>query len=93
MIRRLAPIAVLALMAVLPFSTLDLPGVFGSSDAVANLPSVLSGPLSQPLFILGTVFIVAVYFFAGGLSGLASRLGPLRAQLRRLTGAVGPGPA
>jgi branched-chain amino acid transport system permease protein len=50
----------------------------GSSDAVASLPGVLRGPLSQPLFILGTVFILAVYFFPGGLAGLADRLGPLR---------------
>jgi branched-chain amino acid transport system permease protein len=50
----------------------------GNSDVVANLPSILSGPLSQPLFILGTVFILAVYFFPGGLAGLAERLGPLR---------------
>ena len=50
----------------------------GSSDAVAGLPSVLSGPLSQPLFILGTAFILAVYFVPGGLAGLAGRLGPLR---------------
>ena len=47
----------------------------GSSDAVAGLPSLLRGPLSQPLFILGTVFILAVYFFPGGLAGLS---GPLR---------------
>ena len=46
----------------------------GTSDAVAALPSVLSGPLSQPLFILGTVFILAVYFFPGGLASLTSRL-------------------
>ncbi len=50
----------------------------GNSDVVASLPSILSGPLSQPLFILGTVFILAVYFFPGGLAGLAARLGPLR---------------
>jgi branched-chain amino acid transport system permease protein len=50
----------------------------GSSDAVAQLPSVLSGPLSQPLFILGTIFILAVYFFPGGLASLAGRLRPLR---------------
>ena len=50
----------------------------GSSDAVASLPGMLRGPLSQPLFILGTVFILAVYFFPGGLAGLAGRLGPLR---------------
>jgi branched-chain amino acid transport system permease protein len=46
----------------------------GSSDAVAALPGVLSGPLSQPLFILGTVFVLAVYFAPGGFAGLARRL-------------------
>lgn len=49
----------------------------GDSDAVHGLPGVLRGPLSQPLFILGAVFILAVYFFPGGLAGLRSRLGPL----------------
>jgi branched-chain amino acid transport system permease protein len=57
----------------------------GSSDAIDSLPSVLSGPLSQPLFILGTVFILAVYFFPGGLAGLAARLGPLVRPLRQAT--------
>jgi branched-chain amino acid transport system permease protein len=58
---------------------------FGSSSAVDALPGVLSGPLSQPLFVLGTVFILAVYFFPGGLAGLTARLGPLRqlGSLRR----------
>ena len=37
-----------------------------------------AGPLSQPLFILGTVFILAVYFFPGGLAGLGTRLTALR---------------
>lgn len=53
----------------------------GSSDAVASLPGVLRGPLSQPLFILGTLFILAVYFFPGGLAGLPARLRPLRRLL------------
>ena len=39
----------------------------------------LPGPLSQPLFVLGVVFILAVYFFPGGLAnlrpGLRSRFG------------------
>lgn len=55
----------------------------GTSSAVDALPSVLSGPLSQPLFVLGTVFMLAVYFFPGGLAGLADRLGPLRRLLPR----------
>ncbi|WFE58136.1 branched-chain amino acid ABC transporter permease [Micromonospora sp. WMMD712] len=54
---------------------------FGSSDAVEALPAFLSRPLSQPLFVLGTVFILAVYFFPGGLASLRSRLGPLARHL------------
>jgi branched-chain amino acid transport system permease protein len=42
----------------------------GSSDAVASLPGILRGPLSQPLFILGTFFILAVFFFPEGLAGV-----------------------
>ncbi len=49
----------------------------GNSQAVDNLPGWLSGPLSEPLFILGTVFILAVFFFPGGLAGLRQRLAPL----------------
>jgi len=56
-----------------------------TSSTVDALPSVLSGPLSQPLFVLGTVFILAVYFFPGGLAGLAGRLGPLARLVARRT--------
>jgi branched-chain amino acid transport system permease protein len=55
---------------------------FGASDTVNSLPAFLSHPLSQPLFVLGTVFILAVYFFPGGLASLRTRLTPLRAALR-----------
>jgi branched-chain amino acid transport system permease protein len=34
----------------------------------------LPGPLAQPLFVLGVVFILAVYFFPGGLAQLRTRL-------------------
>lgn len=57
----------------------------GTSSTVDTLPSVLSGPLSQPLFVLGTVFILAVYFFPGGLASLADRLGPLKRLVARRT--------
>ena len=33
----------------------------------------LPGPLGQPLFILGTLFVLAVYFAPGGLTGVLSR--------------------
>ena len=39
--------------------------------AVQDLPSVLRTPLSEPLFVLGTLFILLVYFLPGGLAGLA----------------------
>ncbi|MGC4866978.1 branched-chain amino acid ABC transporter permease [Micromonospora sp. DT53] len=55
---------------------------FGTSDGVDNLPAILSRPLSQPLFVLGTVFILAVYFFPGGLTSLAPRLSHLTRTLR-----------
>ena len=44
------------------------------SDAVASLPAVLRVPLSEPLFILGTLFVIVVMFVPGGLVGLTSRI-------------------
>jgi branched-chain amino acid transport system permease protein len=40
------------------------------TSAGADLP----GPLSQPLFLLGVLFVLAVYFAPGGLAGLRARL-------------------
>ncbi|MBW9205339.1 branched-chain amino acid ABC transporter permease [Mumia sp. zg.B17] len=41
------------------------------SDTVESLPAVLRVPLSEPMFILGTVFILVVMFFPGGIAGAA----------------------
>jgi branched-chain amino acid transport system permease protein len=49
----------------------------------------LPGPLSQPLFVLGTLFILAVYFAPGGLSSLSRWVTPLRRVLPRRPGARG----
>jgi branched-chain amino acid transport system permease protein len=49
-----------------------------SSDAVASLPGVVRGPLSQPLFLLGVAFVVVVLFVPGGLAGLPARFRALR---------------
>jgi branched-chain amino acid transport system permease protein len=43
----------------------------GGLAAVDSLPAVLRNPLSQPQFIIGVVFILAVYFAPAGLAGLA----------------------
>lgn len=47
---------------------------FANSAAVESLPAFLHIPLSEPLFILGTLFILVVIFMPGGLTGAAGRL-------------------
>ncbi len=51
---------------------------FASSDAVSGLPDILRIPLSQPLFILGTLFILVVMFVPGGIAGGIARLAKTR---------------
>ncbi len=48
-------------------------GAIGSSSTIQGLPGVLRTPLSQPLFLLGVIFILIVVFLPGGLSGIAAR--------------------
>ena len=45
--------------------------VLAGSDAIASLPDVLRVPLSEPLFILGVLFILVVMFLPGGIAGTA----------------------
>ena len=44
------------------------------SHAVSQLPSVLRTPLQQPLFVLGVLFILVVFFVPGGIA----RIGRVR---------------
>ena len=55
-------------------------GTLASSPLVADLPAFLHIPLSEPLFILGTLFILVVMFLPGGLSGAVNRLNPRRSE-------------
>lgn len=50
------------------------------SDFIAGLPAVLRVPLSEPLFILGTLFILVVLFLPGGIAGIPQRLRSGRRQ-------------
>ena len=52
-------------------------GDASSSHAVSSLPSILRTPLQQPLFVLGVLFILVVFFAPGGIA----RLGRLRRAL------------
>lgn len=40
------------------------------SDFIEDLPGALQAPLSEPLFILGALFVGLVIFFPGGIAGL-----------------------
>jgi branched-chain amino acid transport system permease protein len=50
---------------------------------LARLGGSLPGPLGEPLFVLGTLFILAVYFAPGGLAALGNRWEPIRRALSR----------
>jgi branched-chain amino acid transport system permease protein len=54
-------------------------GALAGSSTIDDLPSVLSTPLSEPLFILGTLFILLVFFVPGGLASLGHRRSRVRA--------------
>ncbi|MFR9797399.1 branched-chain amino acid ABC transporter permease [Streptomyces sp. MS06] len=49
-------------------------GDLANSETVAGLPAVLRVPLSQPLFLLGALFVAVVYLLPGGLAGLPARI-------------------
>uniref|UniRef100_UPI0037DCDA31 branched-chain amino acid ABC transporter permease n=1 Tax=Streptomyces sp. YIM 98790 TaxID=2689077 RepID=UPI0037DCDA31 len=60
-------------------------GALGVSDAVAGLPEWLSAPLSEPLVVLGILFVAAVYLFPGGLTQAGHALRRRRATGRGTT--------
>jgi branched-chain amino acid transport system permease protein len=61
-------------------------GAVGDSSFVQGLPDVLRTPLSEPLFLLGTLFVLIVFFAPGGIAGLARPSRP--SALRRLEDAL-----
>lgn len=46
-----------------------------TSDAIHALPGWLAGPLSEPLFVLGVLFVLLILFAPAGLSSLVPRFG------------------
>lgn len=48
--------------------------VLASSETIQGLPAVLRVPLSEPMFILGTLFVLVVLFMPGGIAGAGGRL-------------------
>ena len=63
-----------ALLGGLVYEYLDFRLVaLSNAPAVQSLPAVLRVPLSEPLFLLGVLFIVLVLFVPGGLGGALGR--------------------
>lgn len=56
-------------------------GALAGSSEVQSLPGVLRTPLSEPLFVLGTLFVLLVFFLPGGLAGAARRVRSVRRGL------------
>ncbi|MEV5986201.1 branched-chain amino acid ABC transporter permease [Streptomyces sp. NPDC052051] len=54
-------------------------GDLADSGAVAGLPAVVRVPLSQPLFLLGALFVAVIYLLPGGVVRLPARLRTARA--------------
>jgi len=61
-------------------------GSFAGSSRVEDLPTVLSTPLSEPLFILGILFILLVFFVPGGLASLGHHVRRRRRRMEPLEG-------
>ena len=57
-------------------------GSLASSERIQDLPDAIRVPLSEPLFLLGSLFIAVVFFVPGGLVSLPARLRGLRRAKR-----------
>ena len=53
-----------------------------TSATIADLPAVLRVPLSQPVFVLGLLFVLVVYFAPGGIAAIGGRVRSWRARRR-----------
>src|SRR6476661_732607 len=45
-----------------------------TSQTIAELPAVLRVPLGQPVFVLGLLFVLVVYFAPGGIAAIGGRV-------------------
>jgi branched-chain amino acid transport system permease protein len=64
---------------VFAYLQLRLPGL-ARSGVFEPLPAWLEGPLTEPLFILGALFVLLVMFAPGGLASIPGRLRAVRSR-------------
>jgi branched-chain amino acid transport system permease protein len=48
-------------------------GELSSQSGVQDLPAVIRVPMSEPMFLLGVLFVVIVLFFPGGIAGALTK--------------------
>jgi branched-chain amino acid transport system permease protein len=53
-------------------------GALGDTQGVQDLPKALRIPLSEPLFLLGVLFVLVVFLLPGGIAGARKRFAGLR---------------
>jgi branched-chain amino acid transport system permease protein len=53
-------------------------GALGDTSQVQGLPKAIRIPLSEPLFLLGVLFILVVFLLPGGIAGARKRFAGLR---------------
>jgi branched-chain amino acid transport system permease protein len=58
---------------------------WSQSGTIAGLPDFIRVPLSQPLFVLGLLFVLFILFVPGGIAGVVTRSRP-RLDLRAVFG-------
>jgi branched-chain amino acid transport system permease protein len=60
--------------------------VLSGASGLQSLPPILRVPLSEPLFVLGVLFILLVLFVPGGLAGALRRLSSTSTRTTTITG-------
>jgi branched-chain amino acid transport system permease protein len=68
-------------------------GDLSGSHAVSTLPGVLRTPLSEPLFVLGVLFVLVVFFVPGGLVRIGRVTRPRTLQRLSAAARTAPGDA
>jgi branched-chain amino acid transport system permease protein len=65
-------------------------GALGDTSSVQGLPEAIRIPLSEPLFLLGVLFILVVFLLPGGVAGARRRFTGLRTSVLPSAGAKEP---
>jgi branched-chain amino acid transport system permease protein len=71
------------------YLNLRLPAL-SRTEAIRELPDVFAGPLTEPLFIFGVLFVILVMFAPGGMASLIERVVGRPLSVTAAASGVGP---